>query len=95
METLNKGTKELFSVQLQDLLGAVTTLDGINVEQKIVSEDEITTVQDWATVSQTVDMRVDCLLDTTSWDEGTYKLYIRVNIPPELPIIGPFEFGVS
>lgn len=95
METLNAGTKELFSVQLDDRLGTLTTLDGVNVESKVVTEDEETTKQDWATVVQTVDMRVDSLIDTTGWSDGTYKLYLRVNVPPELPIIGPFEFGVS
>jgi hypothetical protein len=95
METLNAGTKELFSVQLDDRLGTLTTLDGINVESKVMTEDEETIKQDWATVIQTVDMRVDALIDTTGWNDGTYKLYLRINVPPELPIIGPFEFGVS
>jgi hypothetical protein len=95
MDTLNLGTKEVRSIELTDRLQTLTTLDGLNVEQKIVTEDEQTIKQDWATVFQTVDMRVDCLIDTTTWDEGTYKLYIRVNVPPELPVLGPFEFGLS
>lgn len=98
MDTLNVGTKEVRSIELTDRLGTLTTLDTINVEQKIVTEDEQDTKQDWATVFQTVGMRVDCLIDTTTsggWAEGTYKLYIRVNVPPELPVLGPFEFGLS
>jgi hypothetical protein len=95
MDTLNVGTKEIVSLDVTDRLQTLTSLNGVNVEQKIVTEDEQTIKQDWATVSQTVGMRVDCLIDTTSWDEGTYKLYIRVNVPPELPVLGPFEFGLS
>lgn len=98
MDTLNLGTKELVSFQLDDLLNAVSTLDGITVEQKIITEDEKTQKQDWTAVSQTEGMRVDCLIDTSAWasgDEGNYKLYLRINIPPELPILGPFIIGVS
>jgi hypothetical protein len=96
MDTLNKGTAEIISVQLDDLLGEITTLDGINCEQRIISEDEKTQMQAWTTVADTEDMRVDCLIATdNTWDEGTYKLFVRLNIPPETPIKGPFLFGVS
>ena len=95
MDTLVEGTKEIVVIELNDRLGTVTALTGINVEQRITTEDESAVEQDWTGVVNTDGMSVECLIDTTGWDEGTYKLYIRVNIPPELPILGPFEFGVS
>lgn len=95
MDTLNIGTKEIVSVYLTDRLGDITSIP--NADFKIVTEDEVDTVADWASVLNIVNMRVDCLIDTTgqAWSEGTFKLYVRPNIPPEAPIVGPFEFGVS
>lgn len=92
MDTLNKGTKEIASVLLTDRLDSVTSI--ASADFKVVTEDE-TTVVDWAAVENIDGMRVDCLLDTTTWNEGIYKLYVRPSVPPEQPIIGPFEFGVS
>lgn len=93
MDTLNVGTKEIVSVYLTDRLGTIT--DIASAEFKIMTEDETDTVVDWATVENIAGLRVDCLVDTTGWTEGTYKLYVRPSIPPENPIVGPWEFGVS
>jgi len=95
MQTLIKGTKEVLFLTLTDRLGTITDLTGVNVEQQLTTEDEKVVKQAWTTVLETAGMDVHALIDTTGWDEGTYKLYIRVNIPPELPILGPFLFGVS
>lgn len=95
VDTLNVGTVEIVSIDVTDRLGGVSTLDSYNVEYKIVSEDEETVTQDWTTVEGTTEMRVDVLIDSTGWAEGTYKLYIRINIVPEVPVLGPFEFGLS
>lgn len=93
MDTLNKGTKELLSVILTDRLGLIDTIPAADF--KVISEDETTIVQDWVAADSISGLRVDCLVDTSTWDEGTYKLFVRPDIPPESPIIGPFEFGVS
>jgi hypothetical protein len=102
MDTLNLGTKELISVYLSDKLGLIDTIPAADF--KVISEDEVDTVANWAAVENIDGMRVDCLIDTTTgagitntdpWPEGTYKLYVRPNIPPETPIVGPWEFGVS
>lgn len=96
METLNKGTAEIFSVQMQDLFGEISSLEGHTVSQRIISEDEVDVAQDWSPVDQIVGMRVDCLINTdNTWDEGVYKLFVRISISPELVIKGPFLFGVS
>lgn len=102
MDTLNLGTKEIVSVYLTDKLGNITTVD--TADFKVLSEDEVDTVMDWTVVTNIVGLRLDCLIDTTTgagvgglepWPEGTYKLYARPSVPPEAPIVGPFEFGVS
>lgn len=93
MQTLNKGSIETISCLLTDRLGNIDTIAAADF--KVVSEDETVTVQDWTGAENISGMRVDCLIDTTTWDEGTYKLYVRPSIPPETPIVGPFEFGVS
>lgn len=87
---------------LTDKLGNVDTVD--SADFSVLSEDEESTMVDWATATNIKDMRIDCLIDTTTgggedgtdpWPEGTYKLYVRPSIPPEAPIVGPWEFGVS
>lgn len=95
MNKINLGSVEIVSCLLTDRLGNVDTI--ASADFKIISEDETLVVQDWATAENIVGMRVDCLVDTTGidWVEGTYKLYVRCSVPPETPIVGPFEFGVS
>jgi hypothetical protein len=96
-DTLNVGTKELYAVELTDKLGAITDLAAYAVHFKILSEDEADTVVDWTLVNSKDGMIVYPLIDTTvgTWGERTYKMYIRATIPPEAPILGPIEFGLS
>lgn len=95
MDSLNLGTKEIVSVYLNDKLGNIDVIG--TADYKIMSEDETITMVDWAVVENIDAMRIDVLIDTTigNWEEGVYKLYVRPSIPPEAPIIGPWEFGVS
>jgi len=95
MVKLNIGTKEIVVVSTGDRLAEITDLGPYNVEQKIISEDEQTVKQNWTTVLETSVMDAHCLIDTTGWAEGTYKLYVRINVPPELPILGPEILEVS
>lgn len=94
MDTLNVGTIETLSVELTDRIGSITDLSIYAVDFQVLKEDETSQLA-WTAVAAVVGMRADCLLDTTGWAEGTYKLYIRPTIGPERPIIGPFEFGLS
>lgn len=93
--SLNAGTVEILPFNVTDLLGEITSLESFTVDYKVMTEDESSTKVDWAAVEDISGMRVDVLLDTTGWAEGNYKLYIRPNIPPESPILGPFVFGLS
>lgn len=96
MDNLVVGTIETYSVELDDRLDNITDLTSYVCQFKITDEDEDTIVQDWTSSGVSTDgMRMDCLLDTTAWGEGVFKLYVRVNISPEVPILGPFELNVS
>lgn len=96
MDTYNLGTIELLVVDLTDRIGTVTDLAAYDVDYKITDESEAVVKVDWTPVNSKTGMRVFPLLDTSAgWDEGTYKLYIRPTISPEMPILGPLEFGLS
>jgi hypothetical protein len=95
--TLNKGTIELLPVDITDKLGTITDLASYDVDYRVTDESEITDIIAWTPVNSKDLMRVFPLIDTTVgvWPEGTYKLYVRPTIPPEAPILGPMEFGLS
>lgn len=95
--TLNVGTVELLPVDITDKIGTITDLAAYAVDYKIVDEAEDNVVVNWTPVNSKSGMRVFPLIDTTvgTWPEGTYKLYVRPAIPPESPILGPMEFGLS
>lgn len=93
MDTLNKGTKEIASVLLTDRLDSGAVIS--SADFKVALEDETVVVVDWTPVANISGLRLDCLIDTSAWVEGIYKLYVRPSVPPEQPIVGPFEFGVS
>lgn len=94
MDTLVAGTIQTYSVELGDRLNNVADLAPYACQFKVLSEDETVIAQNWTSASPT-GMRVDCLINTTGWIEGIYKLYVRINIPPETPILGPIDFAVS
>lgn len=97
MVTLNVGTKELMSIDLADRIQGISDISPYVVQACIKSEDELTTPQAYSNVANKVLMRVDVLIDTTVglWSEGTYKLYLKITIAPEVVILGPVEFGLS
>ena len=91
-----KGSIEYVPIKVDDRLGSVTSLNALVVEQKIVSEDEATTVQDW-TACDTDVMLVKPLIDTSvvGYVKGSmYRIYLKVSIAPEYPIMGPFGIRI-
>lgn len=96
MEELIKNTKEYLPVRLKDRLGALTTLDGIAVAFRVTKDNDAQTeVVAWTTCGNN-GMSALPLIDTTAaaFVAGKHNLYIRVNVAPEIPILGPFEFMV-
>lgn len=92
MEELAKGTIEYLPVVVSDRLGVLTTLDGLTLQFRIDNEDDSAEVA-WTSCNSD-GMTVLPLIDTTALDELTYKLYVKVSIGPEFPVLGPFEFQV-
>lgn len=96
MEELIKNTKEYLPVKLKDRLGAMVTLDGTVVSFRVTADNDAgTEIVAW-TVCTNNGMVALPLIDTTlgAFVPGIYNLYIRVNVAPEVPILGPFEFAV-
>jgi hypothetical protein len=94
--TVNKNSVEYLPVLVADRLGGITTLDGYDIQFRITDQSE-TQVQNW-TDCDNDGMTVLPLIDATQSgleDGGTYKLYIKITITPEIPILGPIEFEVS
>lgn len=96
MLKLNKNSIEFLPVLVSDRLGGISTLDGYVKHYRVTDINE-TQVVAWTTCNND-GMTVLPLIDTTVVgfaDGGTYKLYIRIAINPEVPILGPFSFEVS
>jgi len=83
-------------VDITDKLEEVTDLSAISVDYRILTEEEELQL-DWTPVNSKEGMRVFPLIDTTTgtWEEGTYKLYVRPHVGSEAPVLGPIEFGLS
>ena len=93
---LPAGTKEYLLVDVEDLLGNVTTLSGHNPRYTVLDAADVAKYTDQAGTS--TGMTAYCMVDTTSggaWAAGMYRLYLRFDATPEVPYIGPFEFEVS
>lgn len=96
MEELIKNTKEYLPVRLKDRLGGIVTLDGIAVAFRVTKDNDAQTeVVAWTTCTNNGMVALP-LVDTTAgaFVPGKHNLYIRVNVAPEIPVLGPFEFMV-
>lgn len=93
MDTLNYGSLEYYPVKLADRLNNLTDLDTIVCQYKVEDENEEIKV-DWSTAT-TDGMIILPLLDTAVIGKGNWRLFVRLNIAPESPIVGPFEFGIG
>lgn len=90
---LPKGTKEFLVVVVAERLGNITTFDGITVTYDVLDEANEKVVD--AEIATTEDMTVMCLVDTSTWDEGRYRLFISFAVFPQQPTLGPFRFEVE
>lgn len=96
MLQVNRGSVEYLPVRVSDKLGGISTLDGYSLAFRITDMEEAE-VQTWSSCNND-GMTVLPLIDATQSalaDGGTYKLYIKITINPEIPILGPIEFEVS
>lgn len=99
---LPQNSKEYLVVEFTDLLKTIVDLSSYTIEYKITEEDNsLMTGYDFGDeVPDIVDMVVKNLVDTSSggpagqFPLGNYKLYVKINMPPEVPIFGPFIWSV-
>jgi hypothetical protein len=92
MEQLVKGTIEFLPVVIEDRLDGITTLDGHNTTYRIEDEDGTQKLAWTACNSQ--GMTALPLVNTTSFDKVIHRLFIKIDLAPEYPVLGPFEFEV-
>lgn len=90
---LPAGTIEFIPVTVKDRLGGLTSLEGLTCQFRVV-DDQGEEIVDWASASVS-GMRILSLLDTTSLDADDYDLFVKVIVPPEEIILGPFRFTVG
>lgn len=96
MDELIKGSKEYMPVKVADRLDGISTLDGIVINFRVTNDDDLPDeIVAWTgCVNQ--GMIALPLIDTAlvGFVPGKYNLYVRVNVAPEVPVLGPFEFMV-
>jgi hypothetical protein len=89
-----KGSKEFIPVQVESRLGDLSSLIGLTTEFRIDNDKGVEVVT-WAAAT-TTGMTAFCLVDTSlvALPINGYDLYLRILIPPEAPILGPFRFEI-
>lgn len=92
---LTKGTKQYYPITVTSALGALSTLDTADLRFDIYKNDDDETVVDTNLSADNDGMLALPLVDTTSLDEGEYKLFINFVALPEEPRLGPFYFVVG
>jgi hypothetical protein len=99
MLTLNKGTKENVLVSLDDILDNVTDVMPFTPQYEVVSEWEPSEAYGEIPLTACTEgptpMSVFCFVDTDDLNSGRYALFVKINNPPENPIIGPVRFKVE
>ena len=97
MEKLSEGSIEFVVVRLKDRISLVTDLSPYSPTFTVRYRDALDTdppLYDNEPASAD-GLDVKCLIDTTGWLKGIYKLWVKIMVSPETPIFGPFEFSVT
>lgn len=90
---LTKGTVESVVVDITDLTGEISDLGLTGPIFDVLDQDSNYMYQN-EPVNSINDMRLFCLVDTSTWDVGIYRLYVSFTQAPETPKLGPFKFGL-
>lgn len=88
------GTKEIVPIKVTDRLGNLTTLDGVPCTFTVKDRTGNAKYTNQA-IQGNSGMTAFCLIDTATWAAGTYRLWLKVPIGAEAPVLGPFEFEVA
>lgn len=93
MERLAKGTIENLYIDVKDRLNNLTTLDGLTLTWEVKGDEDESIANGPASND---DMLVICgPLNTTTWEQDEYDLYVIIANPPETIRLGPFRFVVD
>lgn len=104
MVTLTKGTKEYVPIKLLNVLGNLTTLDGLGLKHDLFKDDEAETEIYSGTATINDGMIALPLIDTNLQSgmpaadlvpEGDYNIFLDFTLAPEHPRLGPFKFRVD
>lgn len=104
MVTLTKGTVEFVPIKLLNVLGNVTTLDGLGLKHDLFMDDEAETQLYTGHATLNDGMIALPLIDTTqlygsptpvAMPEGDYNIFIDFASAPEHPRLGPFKFRLD
>ncbi|HEX6825976.1 MAG TPA: hypothetical protein VF077_06600 [Nitrospiraceae bacterium] len=106
---ITRGSKEYFFVDMTDFLNTISDLSGSSPTFTVKDSSNNVLINNLAVanVSETVPgngkfMRLWCLIDTTVggptaglWDAGAYRLYAKMTIGSEVPVVGPLALSVD
>lgn len=96
---INVGSVEKIIVIVTDLAGVLNDLgDAANLAFSVypVELDGSNGAAVITDQAATYDgMTMFCLVDTTAWTVGKYRLYATFDVDTETPILGPVEFYVN
>lgn len=95
------GTKQYLLVDVIDLAGTITDLGSHTPKYTVQDDANNYGYTDQAAIA--TGMVVYCLIDTTVDPAGAftwiaanhYRLWVRFNIAPEIPYLGPFDFYLN
>jgi hypothetical protein len=97
--SLGVGTKEFLPVNVRDVTGTITTLDGTTptYDVYVVNVDDTTgTAKVTAASCTNSGMTLLPLIDSTTgggWAAGKYRLYVKFTTGDgQIPRLGPFDF---
>lgn len=93
MIELTAGTVEYIPVEVRDRLKAIDTLVGTNpvFEYRLEGLDTYIQTNQSCIVDE---MRLLCLINTSSLAVGSYELFVDFAIAPQFPRLGPIKFNV-
>ncbi len=97
--TFVQGTKEYAIIDVTDLKGNLTTLDGTNPRFTVYDATNVKWYND--ATAQNVGLTAYCLIDTSAahplglWPPGEYRIDLKCDTPAEVPIMAPGRFTVT
>ena len=94
--TLPEGTKERLTIDVTDALGNLVTLDAADPRYTVEDPSGTNIYEDEPATN--VLLKAFCMIDTTTggpWPAGDYKIWLRLDALPEIPLLGPYEFTIE